>query len=227
MVCFLQSERSSSVWERLSPSRPRLKMRTSSRRLVTVLGWAPALWRVALLGALVLACAIVADSLLQRRWALVRDLAVACDHRRRAREPPRSFRRRRLAPGRGGLSGRGGASPSSGSRSWSPFSSSPAPSSSDPCAPLHIGSCSSAAVGTVALEAASPSRASGGLALGLAAGAFVRLAFGSAAGVPRDGSACATALAALGVDVRRPARLGAAADRRGASTSATTRRGAR
>ena len=45
--------------------------------LVTVLGWAPALWRVALLGALVLAWGIFADSLLSRRWALARDLAVA------------------------------------------------------------------------------------------------------------------------------------------------------
>src|SRR5262249_52266146 len=41
-----------------------------------------------------------------------------------------------------------------------------------------------AAFGAVSLEAARPSEALGGLALGLGAGALVRLAFGAAAGVP-------------------------------------------
>ncbi len=71
-----------------------------------------------------------------------------------------------------------------------------------------------AAVGTVALEAASPSRAAAGLALGLAAGAIVRLALGSAAGVPRI-ERVRDALAALGVQMQRLAlaerqRVGAA-----------------
>ncbi len=45
--------------------------------LVTVLGWAPAVWRAALVGAIVLALAIVGDVLVRRRWALARDLVIA------------------------------------------------------------------------------------------------------------------------------------------------------
>ena len=45
--------------------------------VVTVLGWAPAVCRVALLGALALALAIVVDVPLRRRWTLARDIAVA------------------------------------------------------------------------------------------------------------------------------------------------------
>jgi aminoglycoside phosphotransferase len=57
-----------------------------------------------------------------------------------------------------------------------------------------------AAVGTIALEAASPARALAGVALGLAAGAVVRLAFGSAAGVPPVDRVRAS-LATLGVEL--------------------------
>src|SRR6185437_9207455 len=45
--------------------------------LVTLLGWADALWRAAFLGLVGLAAVIIVDVLLRRRWGLVRDLLVA------------------------------------------------------------------------------------------------------------------------------------------------------
>src|SRR5262249_50186964 len=57
-----------------------------------------------------------------------------------------------------------------------------------------------AALGTVALGASSPSDALCGLALGLGAGALVRLTFGSAAGIPPV-ERVRVALGALGVHV--------------------------
>ena len=167
--------------------------------LVTVLGWAPALWRVALLAALVLAWAIVADSLLQRRWALVRDLLVAFI----------------VVVGLASLLGRlvdGDWLPVE-AHLWSRWGFPElrlafvvavlvvaGPELVRPVRTLAHWLVVLAAVGTVALEAASPSRALAGLALGLAAGAFVRLAFGSPAGVPRI-ERVRNALASLGVEI--------------------------
>jgi hypothetical protein len=48
-----------------------------ARGLITVLGWAAALWRTAFVGALVIALVIVLGVLLGRRWALARDLLLA------------------------------------------------------------------------------------------------------------------------------------------------------
>ncbi len=167
--------------------------------LVTVLGWAPVLWRAVLLGALVLAWAIVADALFRRRWALVRDLAVALI----------------VVVGLAMFLGR------LVDADWLPIELHPwsrwsfpdlrlafvvgvlvvaGPELIRPVRTLVTWVVPLAAVGTVALEAASPARALGGLSLGLAAGAFVRLAFGSAAGVPRI-ERVRNALVALGVEV--------------------------
>ena len=168
--------------------------------LVTVLGWAPALWRVALVGALFLACGIVADSLFRRRWALVCDLAVVVI----------------VVVALASLLGRLVDS------DWLPAEADlwsrwgfpelrlafvvailvvAGPELIRPVRTVANWLVLLAAVGTVALEVASPSRALAGLALGLAAGAMVRLAFGSAAGVPRI-QRVRTALAALGVTVQ-------------------------
>jgi uncharacterized membrane protein YbhN (UPF0104 family)/tRNA A-37 threonylcarbamoyl transferase component Bud32 len=167
--------------------------------LVTVLGWAPTLWRAALTGALVLAWAFVADALVRRRWALVRDLAVALI----------------VVVGLASLLGR------LVDADWFPIEAHlwsrwgfpelrlafvvavlvvAGPELIRPVRTLATWLVPLAAVGTVALEAASPSRALAGLALGLAAGAFVRLAFGSAAGVPRI-ERVRNALASLGVEL--------------------------
>ena len=45
--------------------------------LVTVFGWAVAVWRAAFLGALLLALTIVVVTVVQRRWGLARDLGLA------------------------------------------------------------------------------------------------------------------------------------------------------
>jgi uncharacterized membrane protein YbhN (UPF0104 family)/tRNA A-37 threonylcarbamoyl transferase component Bud32 len=167
--------------------------------LVTVLGWAPAVWRTALVGALGLALTIIADSLLRRRWALVRDVAVGL------------VVVVVLAPFLGRLV----------DADWLPVEAHlwsrwgfpelrlafvvvvlvvAAPELTRPVRRIATWVVPLAAVGAVALEAASPSRALAGLALGLAAGAVVRLAFGSAAGVPRI-ERVRDALESLGVDV--------------------------
>jgi uncharacterized protein (TIRG00374 family) len=45
--------------------------------LVTLLGWAPAVWRVAFAGLLILAVIVIVDVLYRRRWLLARDIVVA------------------------------------------------------------------------------------------------------------------------------------------------------
>ncbi len=168
--------------------------------LVTVLGWAPALWRVALLGALVLAWGIVAEALFRRRWALVRDLAVAVIVVFGVASPLGRLVENDWLPVEPHL--------------WSSWGFPElrlafvvavlvvaAPELIRPVRTVANWLVLLAAVGTVALEAASPSRALAGLALGLAAGAFVRLALGSPAGVPRL-ERVRTALESLGVEMR-------------------------
>jgi uncharacterized membrane protein YbhN (UPF0104 family)/tRNA A-37 threonylcarbamoyl transferase component Bud32 len=169
------------------------------RALVTVLGWAPGLWRAVLVCALVLAWAVVADALFRRRWVLVRDLAVALV----------------VVVGFASVFGR------VVDAEWLPVEGHLWSRWGFPdlrlafvvgvlvvAGPVLLRSLRTlatwlvplAAVGTVALEAASPSRALGGLALGLAVGAFVRVAFGSAAGVPPI-ERVRNALASLGVEM--------------------------
>jgi glycosyltransferase 2 family protein len=181
--------------------------------LGTVLGWTQAPWYAALLSAEILALAIVVDVLYRRRWDLARDLAVAL----------------LVVAGLACVLGRVvGAD-------WLPIKASlfsrwgfpelriaavvavlvvAGPELVRPVRKLAAWLVPVAALGTVALDAALPSAALAGLALGLAAGAFVRLAFGSAAGVPPV-ERIRAAMTALGVDVTglRPAerqRVGAA-----------------
>jgi uncharacterized membrane protein YbhN (UPF0104 family)/tRNA A-37 threonylcarbamoyl transferase component Bud32 len=166
--------------------------------LVTVLGWASPLWRVALVGALVLACAIVAEALYRRRWAMVRDLAVALVVVVGLASPLGRLVDADWLPVEAHLWSR-----------WDfpelrlafvvavlvvagPELIRPVRTAATWLVPL-------ATVGIVALGTTTPSRALTGLALGLAAGALVRLAFGAAAGVPRLERVSA-ALASLGVE---------------------------
>jgi uncharacterized membrane protein YbhN (UPF0104 family)/tRNA A-37 threonylcarbamoyl transferase component Bud32 len=167
--------------------------------LVTVLGWAPALWRAALVGAAGLALMIIADGLLRRRWALVRDLAVGV------------ALVAAITPFLGRLV----------DADWFPVEPHlwsrwgfpelrlavvvvilvvAAPELTRPVRRVATWVMPLAAVGTVALGASAPSHAMAGVAFGLAAGAAVRLAFGSAAGVPSV-ERVRTALATLGVQV--------------------------
>ena len=167
--------------------------------LVTVLGWAPAVWRSAVVAVLLLALAIVVDVLFRHRWALARDLAVSL----------------LVVAGLAGVFG------GLVNADWVPVEADPFSHWGFPecrvafvvavvtvAGPELLQSVRKvarwlvpvAALGTVGLGAALPSEALGGLALGLGAGAFVRLAFGSAAGVPPV-ARVRTELAALGVHV--------------------------
>ena len=164
--------------------------------LITVLGWAPALWRAAFVAALLLVLAIATEALLRRRATLARDLLAAAflvaaagallrrlvENAWLAEEPgvwsPRGFPEVHIAcvP----------RSWRSRPRSWSGRSG---------CSPL----VRRAGARGVVLGPPS-SGALGALALGLGAGAVVRLVFGSAAGVPTT-ARVRDSLAALGVEV--------------------------
>jgi uncharacterized membrane protein YbhN (UPF0104 family)/tRNA A-37 threonylcarbamoyl transferase component Bud32 len=168
--------------------------------VATVLGWAPGLWQAILLGTLAFALAIVADALLRRRWVLARDLLVAL----------------LLVNAAGSVFGRVVDS------DWLQVEAHPlshwgfpelrlacivaviAVARAElvrPARVLAVWLVGLASVGTLALEIALPSEALGGLALGLAVGSLVRLAFGSPLGVPPVERVHA-ALRSLGVDVR-------------------------
>jgi uncharacterized membrane protein YbhN (UPF0104 family)/tRNA A-37 threonylcarbamoyl transferase component Bud32 len=170
-----------------------------ARALITVLGWADAVWRTAFVGLLALALAVVADVLLRRRWDLARDVLLALI----------------VVGGVGVVLGRVVES------DWFPLDDhllsrwgypelrlAPAIAVVVVAGPelvrwarvLATWLVPLATVGAVALGAALPSAALGALALGLGAGALVRLAFGTAEGVPPADDVRAE-LAALGVEV--------------------------
>ena len=149
--------------------------------------------------ALVLAVAIVAAVVVRRRWALGRDLLVAVA----------------VVIAAGILLGRlvesGWFAIDFGV--WSPWGfpevhiacvaalvAVAAPELVRPVRLLALWLVALGALGAVVVGAALPSGALGALALGLGAGAVVRLAFGSAAGVPATGRV-RDSLAALGVEV--------------------------
>jgi glycosyltransferase 2 family protein len=167
--------------------------------LGTLLGWAGPLWRVALLGALLLAVVIASDVIWRGRLDLARDVLLAV-----------------LVVGAAGAI-LGGAV----AADWAPINAGlwsrwgfpevrvawaaavvtvAAPEIVRPARVLGVWLVGLAALGVLALGAALPSAAVAGLALGLAAAALVRLAFGTAAGIPPV-ERVREALTALGVDV--------------------------
>jgi uncharacterized membrane protein YbhN (UPF0104 family)/tRNA A-37 threonylcarbamoyl transferase component Bud32 len=183
------------------------------RALDTMLGWAGGLLRSAFLGALLLALAIAADVVVRRRWALARDLLVAV----------------LLVGAVGSVLGRLVESDWFVIEGdiWSRWGfpelrvafvaavvAVTAPELARPVRVFAAWLVALAALGAVVLDAALPSGALGGLALGIGGAALVRFAFGTAAGVP-PADQVRVALAALGVDVRDMAvaarqRIGAA-----------------
>jgi uncharacterized membrane protein YbhN (UPF0104 family)/tRNA A-37 threonylcarbamoyl transferase component Bud32 len=167
--------------------------------LVTVLGWAPAVWRAAVLGAFVLTLGIVGGALFRGRWVLLRDLAVAF-----VVVAWLAILFGRLVdadwfPIEADLWSRWGF-PELRLALTTAVVAVASPELVQPVRRLATWVVPLAAVGVVALEAASPSRALSGVALGLGAGALVRFAFGSAAGVPPS-DRVRRALASLGVEV--------------------------
>jgi glycosyltransferase 2 family protein len=181
--------------------------------LKTVFGWASGFWQAAFVSLLVLALAVVVDVLYQRRWDLARDLLVA-------------------------LVGTAAAAVVLGGvveSDWLPVETHVLARWSYPelrlaCATavlvvvgpelvrpvrlLAIWLVPLGALGMTGFAAALPSSVLGALALGLGVGALVRVAFGTAAGVPPT-EAIKRALGELGVDVgelqpSREQRIGAA-----------------
>ncbi len=170
-----------------------------AQAIVTVLGWADPAWRTIFVGTVVFAALVLVDVLLRGRFALARDLVVAL----------------LLALGVGALLGWAVES------DWTPVRSHllgrwgfpelrlaaatavlvvAGPELVRPARRLAAALVLLAAVSVVALGAALPSAAFGALSLGLGVGAIVRLAFGTAAGVPPT-ARIRTELAALGVAV--------------------------
>jgi glycosyltransferase 2 family protein len=154
-----------------------------ARALGTVFGWAEVFWRVAFVSAIVLALLVAVDALVRLRWLLVRDIVVALA----------------VEFGLGMLLGEAVIS------DWTPLKPHllarwgfpelrlagvtailvvSGPELVRPARRLAFALVLLAATGVVALGAALPSAALAGLSFGLAGAAAVRLAFGTAAGVP-------------------------------------------
>jgi uncharacterized membrane protein YbhN (UPF0104 family)/tRNA A-37 threonylcarbamoyl transferase component Bud32 len=170
-----------------------------AQAFVTVFGWARAPWEVALVSAVALALAIVAEVLFRRRWELARDLAVALLVVVGLASALGHLVVEDWLPVEGDLFSAWGF-PELRVASVVAVLTVAGPELVRPVRKLAGWLVPFAALGTVALGAALPSAALAGLALGLGAGALVRLAFGSAAGVPPVERVRA-AVAALGLDV--------------------------
>jgi glycosyltransferase 2 family protein len=172
--------------------------RDVAQALITLLGWAEALWRTAFLGVIGLAAVIVVDVLFRRRWDLARDLLAAALG---------------VAVG-ASILGRVVES------DWFPVGSHAlsrwgypelrlaaavavivvvGPELVRPVRLLALWLVPVAALGAVVLGAALPSDVLAALALGLGVGSLVRLAFGTAAGVPAV-KVVRRALTTLGVE---------------------------
>jgi uncharacterized membrane protein YbhN (UPF0104 family)/tRNA A-37 threonylcarbamoyl transferase component Bud32 len=171
-----------------------------AQALMTVLGWAGGLWRTIFVCTLALALAVVVEVLLRRRWDLAGDLLLAVF----------------LLIGAAVLLSGGVES------DWLPLKPHVlsnwgypelrlacattvlvvvGPELVRPVRLLAIWLVPLAALGGVVFAAALPSAVLAGVSLGVGAAALVRLAFGTAAGIP-PAEAVRTALLTLGVEVR-------------------------
>jgi uncharacterized membrane protein YbhN (UPF0104 family)/tRNA A-37 threonylcarbamoyl transferase component Bud32 len=165
--------------------------------LMTLFGWARALWRTAFFGLFGLSAVILVDVLLRRRWDIARDLLVAA----------------------AGVFAIGSLLGQAVESDWLPLKLHPLSLWGYP--ELRLAGMTAvvvvvgpelvrtvrvvatwlvplAALGAVVLGAALPSHALAGVALGLGAGALTRVIFGSAAGVPPTAQ-IRDALVSLGV----------------------------
>jgi uncharacterized membrane protein YbhN (UPF0104 family)/tRNA A-37 threonylcarbamoyl transferase component Bud32 len=165
--------------------------------LTTLLGWAGALWRTAFVGLLVFALVVIVDVLLRRRWDLARDLLVAALVLLGAGMVLGRLVESDWLPAEGHLLSRWGY-PELRLAAATTVVVVVGPELVRWARVLASWLVPFAMLGSVVLGAALPASALGALALGLGAGALVRLAFGSAAGVPPSEQVRA-ALAALGV----------------------------
>jgi uncharacterized membrane protein YbhN (UPF0104 family)/tRNA A-37 threonylcarbamoyl transferase component Bud32 len=170
-----------------------------AQALTTVLGWADPVWRAAFIGLLAFAVVVVVDVLWRRRWSLGRDVLLAL----------------LLVAGVGAILGRVVES------DWIPVKAHllarwgfpevrlaaasavlavAAPELKRWARVLTVWLIPFAALGSVVLGSAVPSAALGAVAVGVGAGALVRLVAGSVAGVPPT-ERVRSAIEALGVHV--------------------------
>ena len=170
-----------------------------AQALQTVLAWADSLWRLAFVGFLVLALVVVLDVVFERRWVLARDLLVAALLVVGAAFVLDGVVRSDWVPVEGHLLSNWGY-PELRLATATAILVVSGPELVRGARVLMAWTMPFATIGAVVLGSGLPSDALGALALGLGAAAIVRLAFGSAAGVPPTEQVRA-ALAALGVDV--------------------------
>ncbi len=167
----------------------------------TILGWTTTGWRAVLVATLALAALIAAEALLHRRWALLRDMVVAA-----ALVAGVAFLLGRAVESHwlvvgSDLFGGDWGFPDLRIAGVTAVVSVAAPEVIRPVRMLMAALIAAGCVGLVALGAALPSDVLGALAVGLGAAALVRLAFGSAAGVP-PAAVVSDALRGLGLDVQ-------------------------
>jgi uncharacterized membrane protein YbhN (UPF0104 family)/tRNA A-37 threonylcarbamoyl transferase component Bud32 len=167
--------------------------------LATVLGWAGALWRTAFFGLIGLVLAIVVDVVWRRRWDLARDLLLAAVGIVGAATVLGRVVESDWLPVEGHALSRWGY-PEVRLAGAVAVLVVVGPELVRWVRVLASWLVPLAALGTVALGAALPASGLGALALGLAVGALVRVAFGTAAGVPPVADV-RQALATLGVEV--------------------------
>jgi uncharacterized membrane protein YbhN (UPF0104 family)/tRNA A-37 threonylcarbamoyl transferase component Bud32 len=170
-----------------------------AQALTTVLGWAGALWRIAFLGLLGLAIVIVVDVLLQRRWDLARDLLVAALVLLIATGILARLVESHWVPIKAHVLSRWGY-PELRLAAATVVIVVVGPELMRSVRLLAIWLIPFASLGAVVLGAALPSAALGAVALGVGVGGVVRLAFGTAAGVPPTAQVRAS-LASLGVEL--------------------------
>ena len=170
-----------------------------AQALTTVFGWAGALWRIAFLGLLGLALVIVVDVLLQRRWDLARDLLVAALGLVVAAGILARLVESHWVPIKAHLLSRWGY-PEVRLAAATVVIVVVGPELMRSVRLLATWLIPFASLGAVVLGAALPSAALGAVALGVGVGGVVRLAFGTAAGVPPTAQVRA-ALASLGVEL--------------------------
>jgi glycosyltransferase 2 family protein len=171
-----------------------------AQALTTLLGWADALWRAAVVGLLLLALIVVLDVFLSRRWGLARDVLVALLPLAAIGLALGGIVESDWFPVEGHLLSQWGY-PELRLAAATTVLIVAGPELVRQVRVLAVCLVVLAAVGTVVLGAALPSAALGGLALGLAAAAIVRLIFGSAAGVPPTEKVRAS-MEALGIRTR-------------------------
>jgi hypothetical protein len=168
--------------------------------LMTILGWAGALWRTAFVGVLGLAVVLVVDVLLRRRWDLLRDLVVAALGVAGATVVLGQVVESDWLPLKAHLLARWGY-PELRLAGATAVIVVVGPELVRTARVVATWLVPLASLGAVVLGAARPSGALAGLALGLGAGAVPRLAFGTAAGVPPTAQV-RHALTSLGIEAK-------------------------